>query len=167
MLRNLDVLVIILIGVLACNSGPKNESKNTEADSKENVLVPLYQNMEGEPIELIRFKGKRIVLNYWATWCVPCIEEMPSIISAEKLLKNENYLFLLASDESEAKIHDFISKKGFDLNFIKFNGSLTQQNIYALPTTFIYNSKGEKVDEIVGAVEWDSDEIIKKLRNVQ
>jgi len=73
----------------------------------------------------------------------------------------------LASDESLTKIQDFISKKKFELNFIKFNGSLAQQNIQALPTTFIYNTKGEKVEDILGAVEWDSKEMIKKLKNVE
>ena len=166
----LIILGVVLTVVLGCNTKTKEESKKAvsePADSKDIAVESLFQDLDGKTIDLSDYKGKRIVLNYWATWCVPCIKEMPSLMAAEKLLEKENYVFLLASDESVSKIQDFISKKKFDLNFIKFNGSLAQQNIQALPTTFIYNTKGEKVEDILGAVEWDSAEMIEKLKNVE
>ena len=170
MRMKLIVFAMVLIGVLGCNTKAKEDSKkpvSESEESKEIIVKSLFQDLDGKAIDLSDYLGKRVVLNYWATWCVPCIKEMPSLIRAEKLLKKENYVFLLASDESLTKIQDFISKKKFELNFIKFNGSLAQQNIQALPTTFIYNTKGEKVEDILGAVEWDSKEMIKKLKNVE
>ncbi len=163
----LFVLGLVLIAFSGCNTKTKEDSKKPDADSKDSVIESLFQDLDGKAIDLSDYKGKKIVLNYWATWCVPCIKEMPSLLKAQEILVKENYVFLLASDESVTKIQDFISKKEFDLNFIKFNGSLTQEKIFALPTTFIYNTKGEKVDEVVGAVEWDSREMIEKLRNVE
>jgi hypothetical protein len=89
------------------------------------------------------------------------------MIKAQQILEKENYIFLLASDEPIEKIQKFIAENNYKFTFIKFTGSLTQQHIYALPTTFIYNVNGNKVDEIVGAVEWDSEEIIEKLKNIK
>jgi thiol-disulfide isomerase/thioredoxin len=165
----LVVLSLILIAFSGCNTKTKEDSKNqiVPSVSKDVVKESLFQHLDGKAIELSDYKGKRIVLNYWATWCVPCIKEMPSLLKAQEILEKEDYVFLLASDESVEKIENFISKYKFDFSFIKFNGSLSEQKIYALPTTFIYNTKGEKADEIIGAVEWDSKEIIEKLKNIE
>ena len=94
----LIILGMVLIGVLGCNTKTKEDSKNTvsePAESKDIVVESLFQDLDGKAIDLSDYLGKRIVLNYWATWCVPCIKEMPSLIAAEKLLKKENYVFLL------------------------------------------------------------------------
>lgn len=128
---------------------------------------PTFEDLEGNTIELSDFKGKKILLNYWATWCRPCIEEMPSLLRAQEILKKENYVFLLASDQSLEKIEAFVTKKKFDFRFVKFNGSLAEMGVNALPTTFIYNEAGERVLKIVGQTEWDSDEVIDRFKKLQ
>lgn len=166
----LYVIGLVLMVFFGCITKTKEESKiqvENQTISKEIANKSLYEDLEGNSIQLSDYKGKRIVLNFWATWCVPCIKEMPSMLKLQEILENENYIFLLASDEPVEKIQKFIAKTNFKFNFIKFTGSLTQQHIYALPTTFVYNENGNKVDEIVGAVEWDSEEIIEKLKNIK
>ena len=66
-------------------------------------LVDLNQNK----VNLTSFEGKKIVINYWATWCGPCIKEMPELKRAEEILQNYNYTFLLVSDETISKINTF------------------------------------------------------------
>lgn len=141
--------------VLVTSAIQKTEAKST------------YEDVDGNPIELVDYKGKRILLSYWATWCRPCIEEMPSLVEAQKILEDENYVFLMASDQSIKKINAFQAKKNFDLTFVKYNGALASEDITALPATFIYNEKGEKVDRIDGMTEWNSPEIIQKLKNIK
>ncbi|WP_273566915.1 TlpA family protein disulfide reductase [Maribacter halichondriae] len=129
--------------------------------------LPSYQDLNGNAVELSDFLGKRVVLNYWATWCKPCIEEMPSMLKAQELLEEEDYVFLLASDQSMEKIKAFKEKKKFDFTFLKYNGSMAEQQISALPATFIYNEVGERVERIDGMTEWDSPEIIQKLKEIR
>ncbi|MCK5441812.1 MAG: TlpA family protein disulfide reductase [Maribacter sp.] len=170
MKSKLYTLAVILIFSLSCKDSGKEITKeqvNGVGIAKTEKATSLYVDLEGNPIALSDYKGKRILLNFWATWCRPCIEEMPALLKAQSRLEKEGYVFLLASDQSTETIKKFKAKKNFDFNFIKFTGSLAQLKIQALPTTFIYNEKGEKVDEITGGVEWDSQEIIGRLLKVE
>lgn len=164
------VFTLLIVVFLSCKMTVE-ESKKT--DGKSAVMAEtlkaesLFQDIDGNAIALADFKGKRVLLNYWATWCRPCVEEMPAMLKAQEILEKENYVFLLASDQSFKTIKTFMKKNPFDLKFIKFNGSLSEQDISALPATFIYNTKGEKVEKIIGATAWDSPEMIERLKNIK
>ena len=125
-------------------------------------LVDLNQNK----VNLTSFEGKKIVINYWATWCGPCIKEMPELKRAEEILQNYNYTFLLVSDETISKINTFKNEKKFDFNFLKSVNSNEINGIYSLPTTYIFDENGKKVETFVGVVAWDSEQIINKLKKL-
>lgn len=126
-----------------------------------------FEDLEGNPIELTDYKGKKVLLNFWATWCRPCIEEMPALLKAEAALKNDNYVFLLASDQSVEKIKTFKDKKGFDFKYLKFNGAMADFKVNALPATFIYNEEGIMQSRIDGATEWDAPSMIDTLKAIK
>ena len=125
-------------------------------------LVDLDQNK----VNLTSFKGKKVVINYWATWCSPCIKEMPELKRAEEILQNYNYIFLLVSDETISKISAFKNEKKFDFNFLKSVNSNEINGIYSLPTTYIFDENGKKVETFLGVVAWDSQRIINKLKKL-
>ncbi len=125
-------------------------------------LVDLNQNK----VNLTSFKGKKVVINYWATWCSPCIKEMPGLKRAEEILQNYNYIFLLVSDETISKINTFKNEKKFEFNFLKSVNSNEINGIYSLPTTYIFDENGKKVETFVGIVAWDSQRIINKLKKI-
>lgn len=133
----------------------------------EKVVTSTYEDLEGNPVELSDYKGKRVVLNYWATWCRPCIEEMPDMEKAQAILADEDYVFLFASDQSIDTINKFKETRGFNLDYIKFNGVYAKINVSALPATFVYNAVGEQVLRFDGGLKWDSPEMIEKLKAVQ
>ncbi len=163
-----SVFVAVLTLLLSCKKTVKDEHtslKKTNDIGKITQGTSLFEDLEGNPIAIADYKGKRILLNYWATWCRPCIEEMPSLLRSQAILEKENYIFLLASDQSLAVIKAFKQRQDFDFKFIKYNGSWAEQQISSLPTTFIYNEEGEKVEKIVGGVTWDSPEVIQKLKD--
>jgi len=156
--------------VCACGPSSKQTKANTETATtqvKSEQPALLFEDLEGHPVALADFKGKKVLLNFWATWCRPCLEEMPSLERAQVILEKENYVFLLASEQSIPTISDFKTKKDFEFKYLKLNGTLAAQQINALPTTFIYNTAGEKIETILGGVVWDSDAMIEKLKALQ
>jgi thiol-disulfide isomerase/thioredoxin len=172
-------LVIMAVVVLGC----KNEKKPLAGSSVENPDKPEITvedpfsgtnlvdkiklvDLEGNPVDLKSFAGKKIFLNFWATWCKPCILEMPSIERAEKLLADDDFVFLIASDESVGRIKRFQATKDFDLQFVRLETPFPDIGIFSLPTTLIIDPSGKIAMNQIGALEWDSPEVLEKLRGI-
>lgn len=161
------IFTAILTLLLSCKKGSKVDANSPEKGNKTEKSIQVssqFEDLEGNPISITDYKGKRVLLNYWATWCRPCLEEMPSMLRSQAILEKENYIFLLASDQSIEVIKTFKEKRSLDFNFVKYNGSWAEHQISSLPTTYIYNEEGEKVEKIIGGVTWDSPEVIQKLK---
>ncbi len=152
-----------LVLLLGCQTNSKKESIEKKEIIKQEIS---FVDLNGVEVQLSDFKGKKLLVNYWATWCGPCKKEMPALLNAQELLKESNYVFLLISDESIDKISKFKTKTNYNFNFLKLKGSIEMLGIYSLPTTYIYNEKGKKIKEIVGSVIWDSNEMINTLKNI-
>ena len=108
-------------------------------------------------------EGKVVFINFWATWCPPCIAEMPSI---DNLYKDysDRVVFLLVSNEESKTIANFQSKNGYSF---KFHQQLTQApkalQTSSIPQTYIIDKKGGIVMDKTGAANWNSDSIRKLL----
>lgn len=168
MKRILIVHIVFISLIISCKEAKKTEivQKEVVVAAEQEEPIALYEDLEGNQVALEDFKGKRLVLNYWATWCKPCVEEMPAMARAQELLKNDSYVFLFASDQSAEKISTFRDQKKFGLDFIKYNGVYADLQITALPVTLIYNEVGQQVERIEGGMIWDSPEMIKKLKEL-
>ena len=145
----------------------ESDNGNTKKRIETLENVSSIVDLNGKSIDMSMFVGKKVLLNFWATWCSPCKKEMPDLLEAQKLLTKENYIFLFISDESKAQISEFKKKTKYDFTFLKSTKSTSSLGVYALPTTFIYNEKGEKSAEIIGAVKWNSEKMIDKLKNIK
>lgn len=121
--------------------------------------------LDGEVVELNEYADKVIFLNLWATWCAPCIKEMPSIEAVSKKF-GDNVVFLLASNEEMDRIIKFKSKKSFDLNYVFMNSSPESMGVYALPATFIIGKNGEIAFEEKGSRDWNSEESINLINSI-
>jgi thiol-disulfide isomerase/thioredoxin len=123
-----------------------------------------FQDLQGNPVELSAYAGKKVFLNYWATWCAPCIREIPAITRAAAELEDENFVFLLASDESLETITDFVADREFSGNFIKLSKFFGAWGIEAVPSSELYDENGNHVVTWSGAFEWDSPEMLEAIR---
>ncbi len=155
--------IIVIFSLFLITSCTEKQKKNIEYTKQ----TSEYIDVDGNPVFLSDYKGKRVLVNYWATWCIPCIKEMPSLVHAQEILKDEGYVFLFPTTDSLEKIITFNQKKNYPLQFLHYTSSLDKLKIYALPVTFIYDVEGEMVKRIDGATEWDSEEIINLLKKIK
>ena len=148
--------------MLGCNSGITDNKNVSDLESLQlkTSFVDLYENT----LDLSVYKEGKVIISYWATWCRPCIEEMPSLKRAEEILEDYGYTFLLVSDETISKISKFKNERNFDFNFLKSIKSFETLGIYSMPTSYIFDENGKMIETIVGAIEWDSEEMINKLK---
>jgi thiol-disulfide isomerase/thioredoxin len=161
-LKKIVLSLFCLVLFLDCNpGGTKNK---TVSDLESIQLKTSFVDLNDTKVDLTAYKGKKIVINYWATWCGPCIKEMPGLKRAEEILENHNYTFLLVSDETISKISAFKNNKNFDFTFLKSLKSNESLGIYSLPTSYIFDENGRKVETIVGTIAWDSEQTINKLK---
>ncbi len=123
--------------------------------------------LSGESIDLTQYEGKVVFINFWATWCGPCIQEMPTIASVQEKLNHKEVVFLLASNEEPAQIETFSSKRSYKFHYVHLD-NMEALNIQALPTTFIYNSEGKLKFSETGFRMWDEQkniDLITKIMN--
>lgn len=158
------LISIFLIGLgLACCSSDQKK-KEEEKTSEKDPLIEL-KTLEGQPIDLTQHEDETIFINFWATWCGPCIKEMPSLERMEEALKDEPVVFYYASIETKNQIESFKKSRGFNLNFVQQITPLPDLDIYALPTTYLIKN-GEIVYGMTGSTDWDDPKLIEELKQV-
>jgi len=149
-------LFISLIVLVGCSS--------QKADEQSSIVASQIKltDLEGKEVDLTTFKGKTIFVNFWATWCRPCIQEMPSIYALQKQLASKNIEFFFASDEEVDKIQKFTESRKMTLNFVRIENP-ESLGIQALPTTFIFDGEGNMVFSEVGFRKWDDPATIEMV----
>ena len=151
--------LIVLSILLSCSRKPNDQAA-------ENSIEKLkLKDLNDQPIDIEQYQRKVVFINFWATWCRPCIEEMPSIDRARAKLQNENIEFLVASNEEPDRIQSFIKNHNFELNYVKLD-NLEELKIQALPTTFIFDQKGKLVFSETGYRQWDDPENIEMITKI-
>jgi len=108
--------------------------------------------------ELKELKGKPVILHFWATWCAPCVQELPELDIFARKYENTSHIIAVAIDLKEAgKIRDFYKAKGIKNLSIIFDKSGALARTFrasSLPTTVFINSQGHEIGRIQGMVEW-------------
>lgn len=113
-------------------------------------------------------KGKVVVINYWATWCPPCVAEMPSFQKLYNTYKaNPDIVFLFITSDDKKRVQQFVDKGNYTLPIYYDNQQLFSELTHnSIPTTFILNRQAEIKVKKTGAVQWNSQKvynIISKL----
>ena len=139
-------------------------TKNSDAENQNDITLESIElkRLSGEDVDMDEFENKTVFINFWATWCKPCIQEMPTIEKAQEQLKGRNIVFLLASNESIEQIETFKDKRMFRLDYAQVQ-NFEALNIQALPATYIFNPQGELVFSEVGLRMWDTAENINLI----
>lgn len=116
-----------------------------------------FQNANGEQIQLKDLQGKVIFLNQWATWCPPCVAEMPSIQRLYEQSDTSQFAFILLSfDESQEKAERFMRRKGYTMPiYFPISGMPSMFRSQSIPTTWIIDPQGDLVATKVGMADYN------------
>ena len=140
------------------------EMEVTTIDFESNML--LFNDLEGNEFSLRNFENKVLFINYWATWCNPCLAEMPNMAELYNQYKeNDNIVFLYLSKEDTDTIIDYIPKDD-SLGQLPIYKVVTDDDLFStrgIPTTFIVNRNGEIVIKDVGSAVWNDQSVIDYL----
>lgn len=117
-------------------------------------------------VTLRQFRGNVVVLNFWATWCPPCVEELPSMISMQGRMRERGVTVLAVSiDVDAAMYHRFIKEHGVNLLTVRDpeQKSSSLYGTFGWPETYIIDRNGVIRRKLVGPVDWNSAEITEFL----
>jgi thiol-disulfide isomerase/thioredoxin len=130
-----------------------------------------FQDAEGRESSFAAFRGRGLVVNFWATWCPPCVAEMPALDRAQAILTREGIEVLaLSSDRGgRAVVEPFYQRLGLRHLAMWFDargaaGRLL--GIRGLPTTLILDRAGEEVGRLAGEAEWDHPAVLAAVRRL-
>ncbi len=124
-------------------------------------------DIDGNIHRLADYRGKVLIVNFWATWCPPCREEMPSMQRAWEKLQQESILMLAINvGEDEDTIFQFTANYPVDFPLLMDRDSkiIGAWPVRGLPTTFVVDPQGRLVYRAIGGREWDDPEILAPVR---
>ncbi len=104
--------------------------------------------MQGKQQRLQDYRGKWVLVNFWATWCPPCLEEVPDLVSLHEAHKNTDLVVIgVALDSTEKSVREFVAKRHVSYPVVVGDYDLAAQvgEVEVLPTSYLYNPQGELV----------------------
>ena len=167
-------LLIIFIYLITINSSHGLE----KPDIKNLVLIKnpkiyegvIFKDINQKDVNLADFKGKLLMLNFWATWCAPCKEEMPSLDDLQSNIKLNNLkifpINIGQEDVSKSKI--FFKELNIKNLNIYFDAPITLAKKFSLrgvPTTILFNKEGKEFARIMGYFDFNDEEFINWLKS--
>jgi peroxiredoxin len=167
-------LLLLILGLSGCYHGSKPPSIG--------AMAPDFTVTDSDrSVTLSQLRGKVVVLNFWATWCPPCVEEMPSLVQLQKMVQGKGVIVLAVSeDDDDAAYHKFLKEHGVDLLTVRDPGSQQNDNgndnakgvpsdvaarygTFKFPETYIIDRNGIIQRKFIGAIDFSQAEIVEYL----
>ena len=142
-----------------------NELEDFELIKEEkNISNLTFKDHKDNNITFSDFNGKILLVNFWATWCVPCIKEMPSLDRLkEKFNKNFDVIAISVDRDGLEKVNEFFEEKKIN-NLNKFfdikNSLAKEMDLFGVPTSFFVDKKGNLIGYYQGDMEWDNNTVV-------
>jgi len=166
--------LIIFIYLIATSIGYAIEKPNI----KNLILIKnpktyeevIFKDKNQKDLNLANYKGKLIVLNFWATWCAPCREEMPSLdnLQLDSRLNNLKVFPINIGQENLSKSKLFFKELNIQNLDIYFDSTVTLAKKFTLrgvPTTILFNKEGQEFARILGTIDFENEEFINWLKS--
>jgi peroxiredoxin len=149
------VLVVILGGALYFALRQHHARPLAVGDSAPNFSVPAFPSGS---LDLKNYHGQIVVLNLWATWCPPCVEETPSLVQfAEKMRDHGVVVLSISVDEDQTALQDFIQRNQitYPVGRDPDRSLSARYGTSQFPETYILDRQGKLAEKVIGAIDWD------------
>ncbi len=151
--------LVLLVSLSACYSSSR--------PPRIGAAAPDFTVQDSDrTVQLSQFKGQVVLLNFWATWCPPCVEEMPSLVQMQTRLKSKGITVVAVSiDVDDRAYHQFVKDHGVNLLTVRDPEQKTS-NLYGThgwPETYVIDRSGVIRRKFIGAVDWNDPEITNFL----
>lgn len=173
------VAVLIVIGVLAYQNKNSASSENAQSGSQRAIQInqelPGFeaQTLKGQNIKLSDFKGKVVIVNFWASWCGPCVEEVPSLISLLKTFPNDIALVAISGDSNQEDIDSFMKSfpemQTLPNSYVIWDSEkklIPQYQVFRLPESFVVGKDLKLVKKISGTIDWHTEDAIAYMKQL-
>jgi len=160
------ILVTLLLLIVALPGCSRKEAPKAPREGKPapDFVLP---DLAGRTTRLADLQGKVVLVNFWATWCPPCREEVPSMAKLNRLMAGKPFQMLAVSIDEGGKeaVEAFFKKEGTELPVLfDANGAVSRlYGITGVPETFVLDKKGVILKKVIGAMDWSAPEVVKFL----
>jgi thiol-disulfide isomerase/thioredoxin len=129
-----------------------------------------FTELGGNPAHLADFRGRVVLVNLWATWCAPCVKEMPSLVKLQQAIGTRDFVVLaLSSDRGGARVVEpFIEENGLKTLavFLDPKAAATRAlGAKGLPTSILLDRQGRELGRMLGGADWDSSDATALVRS--
>ncbi|MBF0555874.1 MAG: TlpA family protein disulfide reductase [Nitrospirae bacterium] len=163
-MRAKNILLIAVAVVIVMLPWPRGYSADFTGPAAPDFTL---KSIDGSVVSLSSYKGKVILLNFWATWCSPCRDEMPSLNKLYLKYKDSGLVVLAVStDDSSRVVERFMANNHVDFPVLLDSGMKISKHKYrvnAQPATFIISKDGKIINKYFGSVNWMDDTIQKEI----
>lgn len=170
----------VVLGVLLVSAGiwvALNRSRSVvtpAAASAERLPEFSAQSLDGRTLKSSDYAGKLLIVNFWASWCGPCVEEVPSLVKLAKGMKDQLRILAISSDSSLEDINVFLKSfpefQGPAIDVVFDGGqNMALTKLFAvgrLPESFVFDGQGRMIRKVVGSIDWASEDAFSYLREV-
>lgn len=169
---SVSLLVVVLIYVVApAPHHPQAVAPESEP-GQGRVMAADFQlaDMHGNDVRLSAFRGQVVILNFWASWCPPCREEMPSMEQLYRQLKDQDVVLLAVNVESDRRaVVDFLDRNPHSFPVLLDSDGVvrTLYGVSRYPETFIIDPQGVVVEKVLGAIDWSQPQVVQFLRSLR
>lgn len=165
-MKRIFAVLLLFIAVVASGCSKK------EVPAQEGGAAPDFtlSDLSGKQVQLSSLKGKVVLVNFWATWCPPCREEIPSMVKLNQIMQGKNFQMLAISVDEGGKqaVQEFFRQNGVTLPaLLDTDGGVARRyGTTGVPETFVVDGKGKIRKKVIGGVEWSSPEVVRYLEEL-
>ena len=165
------IIFIYLITINFSHGLEKPDIKNLVLIKKPKIYEGvIFKDINQKNVNLADFKGKLLMLNFWATWCAPCKEEMPSLddLQSNTKLNNLKIFPINIGQEDISKSEFFFKELNIKNLNIYFDAPITlakKLSLRGIPTTILFNKKGKEFARIIGSIDFSDEKFINWLKS--
>jgi len=155
-----SVLATLTVVVLSgCNTG--------SAPPKIGTVAPDFTVQDVDrKVTLSELRGKTVVLNFWASWCPPCVSETPSLVAMSRKMRDRNVIVLAVSvDDDDSAYHRFVKDQGMDMMTVRDSDKKSNElyGTHVFPETYIIDRNGVLRRKVIGETNWTAQEMTEYL----